>query len=429
MRAVRGSAEYLSMPKSEAPAEATVVDAAKQAQSILPDRALVSNQLERVLSSRFFSGSKRSMAMLRYVVESALEGRSAGLKERTLGIEVFHRAAEYDSNVDPIVRLTAGDIRKRLAQYYCEPQHEAELRIALPSGSYVPEFTVPERAEPVAVRAEEQPVGESVPEEATVEESRRPWIWGAVALGMIAIAGLLFAFRGQLWPSSLDRFWSGVVSSRTPVLVCVGQPDRFVAESEREKEQADTPLGMRLLYFDRVSMADVVAVSRVAGMLGKNSVPYAVQGVESTGFADLRRGPTVLVSGMDNQWTVRAVKDLRFSFANQPGLTRAWIADKNNPLSRTWLVDFGTPYTELSQDYGLLARFVDPTTGQPTVVIAGIGANGTLAASECAVSRSCTQMILQQDANHGSKNIEAVIGTQVVQGKSGQPTILAVHSW
>jgi hypothetical protein len=38
------------------------------------------------------------------------------------------------------VRVIAGEVRKRLAQYYYEPEHRGELRIELHPGSYVPEF-------------------------------------------------------------------------------------------------------------------------------------------------------------------------------------------------------------------------------------------------------------------------------------------------
>ena len=56
------------------------------------------------------------------------------LKERTLGIEIFGRDADDHTASDPIVRVTATEIRKRIAQYYQEPGHETELRLSLPSG-------------------------------------------------------------------------------------------------------------------------------------------------------------------------------------------------------------------------------------------------------------------------------------------------------
>ena len=105
-----------------------------------PSRGAVLDQLERLLESRHFRNSKRYPAFLRYVVEHTLLGDMEILKERTLGIEVFSRASDYDSNADPIVRVTAGEVRKRIAQYYQEPGHEHEVRIELPLGGYVPHF-------------------------------------------------------------------------------------------------------------------------------------------------------------------------------------------------------------------------------------------------------------------------------------------------
>ena len=79
-------------------------------------------------------------SLLRYVVNETLEGRGSHLKERALGVEVFSRDPDYDTNADPVVRTSACEVRKRIAQYYHEPGHEDEIRIDLPAGSYVPEF-------------------------------------------------------------------------------------------------------------------------------------------------------------------------------------------------------------------------------------------------------------------------------------------------
>src|SRR5580698_2557234 len=106
----------------------------------------VREQLSRLLANPFFSHSKRFPTFLRFVVEQTLAGDSENIKERTLGIEIFGREAEYDTSSDPIVRVTAAEIRKRVAQYYQEPPHDQELRIALSSGSYIPQFLWPRGA-------------------------------------------------------------------------------------------------------------------------------------------------------------------------------------------------------------------------------------------------------------------------------------------
>ena len=117
------------------------------------EREVVLRELEAILSSYHFRGSKRYPALLQYVVDAALENRLGDLKERTLGVEVFGRDPGYDTNADPVVRVSAGEVRKRIAQYYHENGHASRVQIELPLGSYAPEFLlrVPDAAELDAV--------------------------------------------------------------------------------------------------------------------------------------------------------------------------------------------------------------------------------------------------------------------------------------
>src|ERR1700761_7471674 len=121
-----------------------LVDANKDASTFTDEEKLAANQqLERLLANPYFSNSRRFPSFLRFIVRQTLSGRTDLLKERTLGVEVFGKHAEYDTANDPIVRVTAAEIRKRIAQYYQDPAHEHELRLSLPPGSYVPKFDPP----------------------------------------------------------------------------------------------------------------------------------------------------------------------------------------------------------------------------------------------------------------------------------------------
>src|ERR1017187_7138935 len=100
----------------------------------------VRGELERVLASHQFRGSRRCQLLLRQSTHQTVIGDIRTLKERTLGVEVFGRPSDYDTSQDPIVRASAAEIRKRLAQYYQEPGHEFETRIDLLSGSYIVKF-------------------------------------------------------------------------------------------------------------------------------------------------------------------------------------------------------------------------------------------------------------------------------------------------
>src|SRR6185503_6311897 len=94
----------------------------------------------RMLDSPHFRTTKRCSLLLQYVVEHASANDFECLRERSLGVAVFDRDPAYDINEDPVVRIAAGEVRKRLAQYYLEPGREEEPRITIPPGSYMPEF-------------------------------------------------------------------------------------------------------------------------------------------------------------------------------------------------------------------------------------------------------------------------------------------------
>lgn len=394
--------------------------------SAAPERAAILNQLENLVTSPYFSGSKRCVAMLRHVVEQAINGKSHELKERTLGIEVFHRPADYDTNIDPVVRLAAGDIRKRLAQYYCEPPHESALRIALPSGSYVPEFHWPEPA-----RTQHQPPS-ATETPGPAASRRRPLVWLVAGLAFVLLVGTGFGVRAFLFRSALDLFWAPLRGAHSPVLICVGQPPSNGANQPVPGATDQSTVGTHLLRADAVNAYDAMAAGRLSGVLGKLGIAYTLQASESTSLSDLRNGPAILVSGADNPWTLRATHDLRYSFTGAPSGSsfRIWIVDRNMPSRRDWAVDFNAPYNSLSQDYALVGRFLNPTTGQIAVVAAGIGANGTQSAAECLSENGCLEQIVHLDPAHGKKsNFEAVLRTQVIDGRSGPPTVLAVESW
>jgi hypothetical protein len=97
--------------------------------------------LDEIVKGAAFKGSPRSQSFLTHVVEKALHGDSVDLRERSIGIALFERPAAYDTADDAIVRVTASDVRKRLLQHYGNIGAESKIRISLPPGSYVPEFS------------------------------------------------------------------------------------------------------------------------------------------------------------------------------------------------------------------------------------------------------------------------------------------------
>jgi Tfp pilus assembly protein PilF len=101
------------------------------------ERALVA--IER---SDAFRSSRRHRLLLRYLVMQTLAGERAALKETVLAVEVFGRPLDrFDPRTDTIVRVETRRLRARLARYYAGEGHAQRLRIDVPVGSYVPQFS------------------------------------------------------------------------------------------------------------------------------------------------------------------------------------------------------------------------------------------------------------------------------------------------
>jgi TolB-like protein len=77
---------------------------------------------------------------LRFVVDCTLGGKLDGLKEYSIGVEVFDRGSSFDPPLDPVVRVEARRLRKKLEEYYEGEGAHAPVRIQLPKGGYAVEF-------------------------------------------------------------------------------------------------------------------------------------------------------------------------------------------------------------------------------------------------------------------------------------------------
>ena len=88
--------------------------------------------LERILASPIFRRAPRHSRFLDFVVRKTLLGATGCVKEYVIGVEVFDRPTDYDPGTEPIVRVEAGRLRSRLAEYYKTSGKLDELRIYLP---------------------------------------------------------------------------------------------------------------------------------------------------------------------------------------------------------------------------------------------------------------------------------------------------------
>ena len=391
------------------------------------EKEAVLQQLERLLENPYFHKSKRFPVFLRFVVKEALAGRAEGLKERTLGIEVFGKDPNYDTTEDPIVRVTAGEIRKRIAQYYQEPGHEQEIKLLMPSGSYVPQFYPPE----IAVTAISDEAELSELNQIPIAELSRPRSFRklyAASLVVVLAVGAVLVWRVSR-PSPIDEFWAPFFRSPDPIVFCVADQNQYstIVLRDAADPKHQTTLNDRMVA---VIIDDVGPLVNIAGMLNAHGRTFRVQGASITTFTDLRQAPSIFIGAFDNDWTLRFTGPLRFHFANNPGMTQFWVEDRQRPANREWLLDRSHQETGTYKDYAIVTRGLDPNTGRFVVVVAGIARGGTIASGEFLVDpRHMDELVRAAPKDWESKNMEIVLETQVIDGRSGPPRINAVYTW
>ena len=414
---------------------------------------LVHEELGRILESRLFKNAGRCKQFLEFVVVHSLSENPEHLKERTIGVEVFHRDPGYSTGEDPVVRVQAGEVRRRLEQYYQETPHSPAVRIVLPVGSYSPQFVWNSvSTDPTAT------VPNSHESAKTNEPSRKirfSLVLNFVLLLTLISLALVFVFRPKdsviTTPSALSRFWAPAFSTQQPVLICLAQPivyrpspalyDAYARkhpgtfETQVERYNRSLPLdgSTPIKWSDMVpiprygvAIGDVYAAVKISAVLGSLNKPSQVRIGSHYSFEDLRNSPSVLVGAFNNKWTMQFTPNLHFAFVEQGNNT---MIREQGPQGRTWSVRVD-PQQISGEDYAIVARLLDSKTGQFTIAVAGITDSGTQAAGEFVSNPKLLEEALAgADPNWPQKNMELLLKTTITDSVSGPPQVIASYFW
>lgn len=414
-------------------------------------RTAVLIELEKILASPFFRGAARSKQFLKYVVQHQVEGHPELLKERTIGTEVFRRPPGYATGDDPVVRVQAGEVRRRLDQYYQAALDHPEVRIELPVGSYSPVFrwSSAEAAAPIPSIHLSPSAPKSPQERNHLSRSILAGLFVALALGA-GIASLA-VHRAERHKSIFDQFWDPVFATQQPALICLAKgvtyrpgpalyqryvrshPGTFQTEVERSSEPLPLDPNEKLSWRDMVfydgygvALGDVSAAVKISALLGKIGKPNQVRIGANYSFEDLRNSPAVVVGAFNNKWTIDMTSNLHFAFAGGDG---HWMIRENIPGGRVWLTHFNKS-GNADEDSAIVARLLDSKTGQFTIIVAGLIDSGTEAAGEFASNREILEKALRNaPPDWQTKNLEIVLHTSMTDSIAGPPHVEAAYFW
>jgi hypothetical protein len=391
-----------------------------------PDAKAVLSELDRILTSRFFKDATRGRQFLEYVVRYKLEGHSDPIKERTIGIEVFHRPAGYQTGDDSVVRVQASEVRRRLEQFYQSEGLDATVRIELPLGSYSPVFRN-------SLKHESSKSSDIEPTPAHQERERARFIWkhwqalAVLATFLCLVVGVAILVRNHfLSPrvasevsksdddAELTSFWKKP-SSSNGVVVSFTNPEFLESKSgqllpyygpradrgsifegphrptKRDGMSSDGR-GEPLTFEDGFTgTGEVFAASSLAEMLHGMDIKmnlFRSRALPASEFSD--HDIVFLGSPAVNGLLAKVNLPKRFVFRDDPGHTlfEGEIEDTYAETSsaRTFKV-LRDPQTHVIQsDYGLFQVFPGPAAGHRIILLAGLTTTGTQGAAAFATS-------------------------------------------
>jgi hypothetical protein len=173
-------------------------------------------EIQRIVQSKAFRTSEIHRNLLTYLAEKSLEGTADGLKEYTVGLDVFAKPPSYDPRHESVVRMHVARLRQKLSEYYRTEGANDPVIVDLPKGGFKMTF------EPRPILVDREPIAQ-VPNRSVV------LLGAALALAVLVASFLMFRLwrlerapePGARWTPELQQLWGPILGSSRPLMLCL----------------------------------------------------------------------------------------------------------------------------------------------------------------------------------------------------------------
>lgn len=443
----------------------------------------VRQALEKILRSRYFVNAHKKKEFLRVICDFYLEGRAHELNEHSLGFDVFGRAGDFNPSADPIVRVVAHEIRKKLETYYKSEGASDPVRLEIPPGSYQPVFTrqAPEVSADVEAGDKARPllgrpslvvglivtvlvlagalvyqiVGNRQLQEkvAEFERAKDPTIYGGVWSAFLKDAGPplvilsnppVLRFTNPSDPDAVTRD-----SIELPPQTAVALQDKFVMNPEVSIREPGSPAGegteglkdnvviertrvprLILSTDSYTGMGEAIGLHYLTDFFGNAGRGIIMKQSRILNADDLKKHNVILLGGVwVNEWSSKLSTTDDFVFTS-----KGTIENRNAQQSeeREYIPQFDGRTGSLVLDYALITVKPNISDANQVMLLAGIYSQGTEAAAEYVTDKNYIDQLKQRldqlkEPSGPGQYFQALLKVGVENGIPTTISVLALH--
>jgi hypothetical protein len=410
----------------------------------LSEREQYLAQIDRLVHSHVLHGSESLCKLLRYLAEHALERPGSPLKEYQIATEVFGRPADFDPQLDSTIRVQAGRLRMKLAEYYNAEGAGDSITVELPKGTYVLSFHCRSAETPRPRLASSSFPLERF--EATEPVTDR-WKTGALVLSLllvIAVVVITYLLVIQRTPRSgqtegpapavFENFWKGYLSDPEKPWVIFSN-GAFVGRPETGMRYFDVGRDSRDVILDHYTgVGEVLAVHALDHVFSSLHRPIRIKRGSLVSLDDVKNNNVIFVGSPAENLTLRDIPSTHeFAFRRlDSGARKGDLAIVNaHPQGGEPQYFLGSRSNlPLSEDYSLIALVRGLNPAKSVMILAGTTTIGTEAAVEYVCQQNSLEELLPKlrVSQRGEvKPFEAVLRVKVARGAPVESEVVALR--
>jgi hypothetical protein len=389
-------------------------------------------QIDKLIKSHSLHTSESLCKLVRYLAEHSLDHPGIALKEYQIATEVLGRPAGFDPQSDSTVRVQAGRLRVKLAEYYGHEGAEDAIVVEIPKGSYALTFHVRPSwaaAQP-ATNLVVQPGGKK-------EEVRRPplgWMIVSISLSIMLLAALttvaiLIAQRTRAQsanppvPAAYQVFWNRFLTGPQQPWVIFSNGS-FVGRPETGMRYFNPASDARSFILDHYTgVGEVLAIHQLDRVFDLLNRPIRVKRGALFSLDDAKNNDLIFVGSPSENLTLLDIPGTQeFVFRRlDSGPRKGDLAVLNvHPELGEPKVFLATPANQpTTEDYAIVSLLPGLDPSRSIMILAGNSTFGTQAAVEYVCREDSVKELLQRlgvSKPSELKPFEALLHVRIAHG-------------